>query len=64
MPTTEATRNISWFKNINLMETNPNKFEFILFGRNVYPVTESLSFSDVTLQCATEVKLLGLSIRP
>ena len=42
----------------------PNKFEFILFGRNVYPVTESLSFSDVTIQCATEVKLLGLSIRP
>ena len=25
---TEATRNISWFKN-NLMEANPNKFEFM-----------------------------------
>ena len=57
----EATRNISWFKN-NLMEANPNKFEFILFGRNVNPVTESLSFSDVTIQCVTEVKLLGVTL--
>ena len=44
------------------MEANPNKFEFILFGRNVNPVTESLSFSDVIIQCATEVKLLGVTL--
>ena len=44
------------------MEANPNKFEFILFVRNVNPVTESLSFSDVTIQCATEVKLLGVTL--
>ena len=44
------------------MEANPNKFEFILFGRNVNPVTESLSFSDITIQCATEVKLLGVTL--
>ena len=57
----EATRNISWFQN-NLMEAKTNKFEFILFGRNVNPETESLSFSDVTIQCATEVKLLGVTL--
>ena len=56
----ETTRNISWFKN-NLMEANPNKFEFILFGRKVNPVTESLSFSDVIIKCATEVKLLDVT---
>ena len=39
-----------------------HKFEFILFGRNVNPVTESLSFSDVTIQCVTEVKLLGVTL--
>ena len=44
------------------MEANPNKFEFILFGRNVNPVTESLYFPDVTIQCATEVKLLGVTL--
>ena len=43
------------------MEANPNKFQFILFGRNVNPVTESLSFSDVIIQCATEVKLLDVT---
>ena len=44
------------------MEANPNKFEFILFGRNVKAVTESLSFSDVIIQCATEIKRLGVTL--
>ena len=57
---TEATRNISWFKN-NIMEANTNKFEFILFGTNVKPVTEPISFSDITIPCASEVKLLGVT---
>ena len=45
-----------------IMEANPNKFEFILLGRNVNPVIESLSFSNVTIQYATEVKLLGVAL--
>ena len=44
------------------MEANPNKFEFILLGRIVNPVIESLSFSNVTIQYATEVKLLGVTL--
>ena len=34
----------------------------LYFGRNVKPETESLPFSVVTIQCDTELKLLGVTL--
>jgi hypothetical protein len=57
----EASMAIKWFQ-INLMEANPEKFQFTLLGKNVCPETESLEFSDVKIECESEVKLLGVTL--
>ena len=53
----ESVKAITWFET-NLMEANPDKFQFMLLGKSVIPEKESLKFSNVEIQCVTSVKLL------
>ena len=47
---------------MNLMEANPDKFQFMLLGKSVIPEKESLKFSNVEIQCETSVKLFGVTL--
>ena len=47
---------------MNLMEANPDKFQFVLLGKSVIPEKESLKFSNVEIQCETSVKLFGVTL--
>ena len=47
---------------MNLMEANPDKFQFMLLGKSVIPEKESLKFSNVEIQCVTSVKLLVVTL--
>ena len=57
----ESVKAITWFE-MNLMEANPDKFQFMLLGKSVIPEKESLKFSNVEIQCVTSVKLLGVTL--
>ena len=52
---------IEWFK-LNLMEVNPDKFQFILFGNSAHKKQEFLELQNVKIQCETSVKLLGVTL--
>ena len=57
----ESVKAITWFET-NLMEANPDKFQFMLLGKSVIPEKKSLKFSNVEIQCETSVKLLGVTL--
>ena len=57
----EASMAIEWFK-LNLMEVNPDKFQFILFGNSAHKKQEFLELQNVKIQCETSVKLLGVTL--
>ena len=56
-----SVKAITWFET-NLMEANPDKFQFMLLGKSVIPEKKSLKFSNVEIQCETSVKLLGVTL--
>ena len=57
----ESTLAVHWFE-INLMETDVEKFQFTLLRKSVCPETEYLEFSDVKIGRAAEVILLGVTL--
>ena len=57
----ESVKAITGFET-NLMEANPDKFQFMLLGKSVIPEKKSLKFSKVEIQCETSVKLLGVTL--
>ena len=51
---------LNWFK-INSMKTNPNKYQFLVFGvKNIAPFR--LNVNGKIIPCSNELKLLGITI--
>ena len=59
--TVDSANAISWFQS-NLMEANPDKFSFMLFGKDVLPDGETLKLNNVNIPCEQNVKLLGVTL--
>ena len=55
-----ASTMIHWYK-MNYMQTNPEKFQFIIFDKERQPRTLQLNHN-VTIQSVSNVKLLGVNI--
>ena len=51
---------IYWYK-MNIMQANPEKLQFIIFGKEQEPWTLQLNHN-VTIQSVSSVKLLGVNI--
>jgi hypothetical protein len=52
---------IKWFKD-NMLQANPNKFQFMLFDRMQDSVSEDLTVDGVSIKSVQSVKLLGVTL--
>ena len=56
----DACNLLQWFK-INSLKANPNKFQFMILGKNVAE-TFSLNVNETTIEASSNVVLLGVTI--
>ena len=56
----DACNLLQWFK-INSLKANPNKFQFMILGKNVTE-TFSLNVNETTIEASSNVVLLGVTI--